>query len=131
MSTFFKLPTTIRKIVPVPHCMLNSALLMTCLKHFAHCRILLAEPTNEAVNRTVKRLKDKGYPLDQLEVVRGEHAFRTAFRVPGVRYTLITEFNPDENTQLLVGTVQVLARIGLHRDSHVGVMLKPPATVVV
>lgn len=104
---------------------------MTCLIHFAHCRILLAEPTNEAVNRTVKRLKDKEYPLNQLEVVRGEHAFRTAFRVPGVRYTLITEFNPDENTQLLVGTVQVLARIGLHRDSHVGVMLKPPATVVV
>lgn len=98
---------------------------------FRSCRIYLAQPTNDSVNRTVTRLKKKGFPLDRLLVVRGEHAFGTARRVDGVTYVKVTRYYPNDGIQLIVGTVNVLARLRLHRDNTVSVMLKPPAAVLV
>lgn len=66
-----------------------------------------------------------------MTVVRAEQAYGSAPQVAGVRCVRVTNYYPDEDVQLLIGTPHVLARIRLHRDNTVGVMLKPPALVMV
>lgn len=64
-------------------------------------------------------------------VVKAQHAFHSTPPPPGVRSVRIQDYQPDDNVQLIVATVQVLSRIPLHRVRSECVMLKPPAAVVV
>lgn len=93
--------------------------------------IYLGEPTNEAASQAAMRLIGKGYPAEKLLLVQGELAFASGPRVHGVRSVRITEYEPDDKVQILIGTIQVLARIRLRKDRCVNVMLKPPLSIVV
>jgi hypothetical protein len=45
--------------------------------------------------------------------------------------TKITDYQPDDQIQLLIGTVQVLSRISINKNADEGLWQKPPATVIV
>lgn len=83
------------------------------------------------MTRTAYRLIRKGYPAGRLLIVRGEQAYNSGAQVDGIECVRVTNYYPDDGKQVLIGTPQVLARVRLHRENTVGVMLKPPLLVVV
>lgn len=89
------------------------------------------EPTNIAASRAAERLVAQGYPPERMLVLRAERAFRSSPPPVGVRSVRIQDYRADDKVQLIIGTVQVLSRIHLHRIRCECVMLKPPAAVVV
>lgn len=130
-NTSTRSPCTTKRTVLALHCKFFTDQCVLFMSFDTICSIYLAEPTNNAVNRAVERLLRQGYPAHKMLVVKAQHAFHSTPAPPGVRSVRIQDFRTDDAVQLIIGTVQVLSRIPLHRVRSECVMLKPPAAVVV
>jgi hypothetical protein len=81
--------------------------------------------------KTVERLLSKGFPPNQLLHVIGEQAAQSVVGAAGHPPVRITDYMPSDDIQLIVGTVQVLPRLGLPTDTLLGLFMKSPLLVTV
>jgi len=95
------------------------------------CRVLLAVPTNLCAGKAVERLIGKGFPPKQILHVIGEQAAAThgkAFKHPTVR---VTNYEHNEEVQLIVATVQVMPRIFMLKVTIKGLFQKSALLIAV
>lgn len=91
---------------------------------------MLGVPTNALAFKSVERLHKKGFDMRfVLHVVAEQIDFdpKRAF----CRIVRINDYEQDDGIGIIVGTVQLLSRIGILHDNARNLFMKPPLLFVV
>jgi hypothetical protein len=81
--------------------------------------------------RTVVRLLKKGYPASKILRVVAEAFDDDSSEPCTTTVCRITNYEMDDNIQLVIGTPQVLSRLALSKDPKKSFWNKPPLVVIV
>jgi hypothetical protein len=79
---------------------------------------------------TVRRLLSKGVPEHKMVHIIGEQQALASTTMDKTQVR-ITDYEPDDKTQLLIGTIQVLSRISMNKNTEMSLYQKPPLLVIV
>lgn len=109
--------------------MLNISFL-TFFTNFILHRIYLCVPTNALAFKTVERLHRKGFNMDTILHLVAEQVEYTASNTP-CSTIRINDFKPDDKIGVIVGTAQLISRLGLLQDNAGTLFMKPPMLAVV
>jgi hypothetical protein len=93
-------------------------------------RIYVAVPTNVNAAGTAARLIKKGIPSERvLHIVAEQHAARNENLKD--RIVRITNYKSNDTVQVIIGTIQVLSRIGVNKDRSEALWQKSPLMILV
>jgi hypothetical protein len=91
-------------------------------------------PTNLSAETAIDRLLSKGFPPERLLHVLSEQAplpTTGTHRRQQHKMVRITQYQASEDIQLIVGTVQVLPRLAVPKNTKVGLFNCSPLVVAV